>query len=293
VIRPLLSGLALFTLSAVLGAQDFENIQAERVASNLRFTDGMVWSRAGFLIFSDGLKKKIYRLDPGKPPSPTNEEANSAQGLAYDNQDRLYICEPVNRRVMRMDRKGRQEMLVDSFQGKKFNAPNDIVVRKDGNVYFTDPAFGSALDTRELDFNGIFHITPKGEIEVLAKWQTRPNGITLSGDGKTLFVTDSDRHAVVAFDLDNKSGDAVNPRDVIKNIEGVPGGIRTDVKGHFYVGAMGLGVYSPDGKLQHQLLGGEIVTNLAFGDADFETLYVSGRKSIYKLRLGVKGALQY
>jgi gluconolactonase len=293
VIRLLVSCLITCAWSDALSAQDFENIQAERVATNLRFTDGMVWSRSGFLVFSDGLKKKIYRLDPGKPPSPTNEETNSAQGLAYDNQDRLYICEPVNRRIVRMDRKGRQEMLVDSFQGKKLNAPNDIVVRKDGHVYFTDPAFGSAIDTRELAFNGIFHITPKGETEVLAKWQTRPNGIALSADGKTLYVTDSDRHAVVAFDLENKSGSAANPRDVIKNIEGVPGGIRTDVNGHFYVAARGLGVYSPDGKLQHQLLGGEIVTNLAFGDADFETLYVSGRKSIYKLRLGIKGALQY
>jgi gluconolactonase len=286
--------LLLCCLAVVAGgAQDFDNMQAERVATNLRYTDGMVWSRSGFLVFSDVLRKKIYRLDPGKPPSPTNEETNSAQGLTYDVQERLYICEPLNRRILRLDRKGKQETLVDNFQGKKFNSPNDIVVRKDGHIYFTDPAFAGAVDTRELDFNGIFHITPKGEIDAVAKWQTRPNGIALSADGKTLFVTDSDRHAVVAFDLENRSGTAANPRDVIKNIQGVPGGIRTDVNGRFYVGAQGLGVYSPEGKLQHQLMSGEVVTNLAFGDPDFETLYVSGRKAIYKLRLGVKGAIQY
>jgi gluconolactonase len=279
--------------AGILGAQDYDNIQAERVASNLRYTDGMAWARSGFLIFSDLQKKRIYRLDPGKPPRLTLEETNAAEGLSYDTQDRLYICEPVNRRVVRLDRKGRLEPLVESFQGRKFNSPNDIVVRKDGHIYFTDPAFASAIETRDLDFNGIFHITPKGEIDVVAKWQTRPNGIALSADGKTLFVTDSDRHAVVAFDVDSRSGAASNPRDVIKNIDGVPGGIRLDVNGRLYIGARGLGVYSPDGKMQHQLLAGEVITNLAWGDGDFESLYVSGRKAIYKIRLGVKGAVQY
>ena len=279
--------------AAMLGAQDYDNIQAERIASNLKYVDGLVWSRGGFLVFSDLQRKRIYRLDPGKPPSVTKEDTNASEGLTYDTQERLYICEPVNRRVARLDRKGNLETVADNFQGKKLNAPNDIVVRKDGHVYFTDPSFANAIETRELDFNGIFHVTPKGETDVVAKWQTRPNGIALSADGKTLFVTDSDRHAVVAFDVDNRSGVPSNPRDLIKNIDGVPGGIRADVNGQLYIGARGVSVYSPDGKLRHQVLTGEIVTNLAFGDADFETLYVAGRKAVYKVRLGVKGAIQY
>ncbi|MES1260326.1 MAG: SMP-30/gluconolactonase/LRE family protein [Acidobacteriota bacterium] len=285
--------LGLCLLASALGAQDFDNLQAERVATNLQYVDGLVWARSGFLVFSDVLKKKIYRLDPGKPPQPTDEDKNAAEGLAFDLQGRLYICEPLTRRVIRIDSHGKQEILADAYQGKKLNAPNDIAIRKDGNIYFTDPAFSSALDARELDFHGIFHITPKGEVEALAKWQTRPNGIALSASGKTLYVTDSDRHAVVAFDLDNRSGAGSNPRDVIHDIDGVPGGIRTDVNGRMYVGARGLGVYSPEGKLLHQLLTGETVTNCAFGDTDFETLYVSGRKSVYRIRLGVKGAIQY
>ena len=135
-------------------------------------------------------------------------------------------------------------------------------------------------------------MNPKGETDLVAKWQTRPNGIALSADGKTLLVTDSDRHAVVAFDVDAR-GAAANPRDLIRNIEGVPGGLRTDVNGRIYVGEHGLSVYSPEGKLEHRLLVGEVVTNCAFGDNDFETLYVAGRGGIYKVRLGVKGALQY
>ncbi len=133
-------------------------------------------------------------------------------------------------------------------------------------------------------------MTPKGELDVVAKWQTRPNGIALSADGKTLFVTDSDRHAIVAFDLD-AHGAAANQRDVVANIEGVPGGIRTDVNGRFYVGAKGLSIYSPAGKLEQRLLGTEVVTNCAFGDNDFETLYVSGSESDLQDPSGRKGSV--
>lgn len=279
-------------LAVVLFAQELGHTQAERVATGLQYADGIVWAREGFLVFADVLKRTLYRVDPGVAPQPAPGSDGGAQGLTYDSQARLYICELLNRRVIRMDRRGKIETLVDKFEGKKFNSPNDIVVRKDGQIYFTDPAFGSAADNRELDFNGIFHMTPKGDLEAIAKWQTRPNGIALSNDGKTLFVADSDRHAVVAFDVAGHGG-AGNARDVIQKIEGVPGGIRTDVDGRLYVAAKGLDVYSAQGKLEQQLLPGEILTNCAFGDNDFETLYVSGRTRIYKIRLGVKGALQY
>jgi gluconolactonase len=281
-----------FAACGLLFAQDFEHIQAERAATGLQYADGMVWAREGFLIFTDVGKKKIYRLDPGVAPKPTQEDDNGAQGLAYDAQGRLYICEPFTRRVVRMDRKAKLEIVADAFEGKKFNAPNDVIVRKDGQVYFTDPAFASQIDSRELDFNGVYHVNLKGEIEAVARWKTRPNGIALSPDGKILYVGDSDRHAVVAFDLDGHGG-AGNPRDLVTKIEGVPNGMRTDVNGRIYIGAKGLDVYSPDGKLLHRLLPNEVITNCAFGDNDFETLYASGRKMIYRIRLGVKGALQY
>lgn len=283
---------ALILACCAASAQDFDSIQAERVASGLTYADGLAWAREGFLVFSDAGKKKIYRLDAGATPKPTEEDANGGEGLAYDAQGRLYICEPWTRRVVRMDRKGKLETLADAFEGKKLNSPNDVTVRKDGNIYFTDPAFGSAIEARELDFNGIFHVSPKGEIDVLARWKTRPNGIAMSPDGKILYVGDADRHAVVAFDMDGRGG-AANARDLITKIPGVPNGMRTDVTGRLYVGARGLQIYSPQGKLLHTLLGSEVVTNCAFGDNDFETLYASGRKAIFKIRLGVKGALQY
>ncbi len=283
----------LLCLSCVLplAAQDFENIMSERVASGLQYVDGLSWSHDGFLVFSDLYKKVIYRLDPTGPPKPTEENRNGAEGLAYDAQFRLYLCEPLLHRVARMDRKGKFEVLAETYQGKKFNGPNDITVRKDGNAYFTDPAFASALESREMDFNGIYRITPKGEVELVAKWTTRPNGITISGDGKSLYVTDSDRRTLVAFDLDGK-GAASNQRDVFGKIRGVPGGLRTDVNGRFYIAAKGLGVYTREGKLVHTFLPTEVITNCTFGDTDMETMYASTRKAVYKIRLGVKGAVQ-
>lgn len=267
--------------------QALSNYESEKVASNLRFVDGMAWSRAGFLAVADVRQKKIFRFDASPHPQVLQENDGAASGIAYDMQGRLYVCEEEARRLTRLD-KGKSEVLVDNYQGKKFNAPNDIVVRKDGHVYFTDPAFGAANDHRELDFYGIWHISPKGDLDVLAKWQTRPNGIALTADGKTLFVADSDRHAVVAIDPDRGT-----QRDVIKGIAGVPGGVKTDVNGRIYVAASGVAVYTPDGKLQRTLLEGERAVNCAFGENDLESLFMSSRGDIYRVKLGVKGALQY
>jgi gluconolactonase len=268
------------------------SFESEKVASNLQFVDGIVWSRSGFLAVADVRQRRIFRFDSDPHPKLLRDNDGGASGLSYDLQGRLYICESETRRVTRLDPNGRIETLAENWQGRKFNAPNDIVVRRDGHAYFTDPAFGSANDRRELDFYGVWHITPKGDIDALARWQTRPNGIAVAADGKVLFVTDSDRHAVVAFDLD-RNGAGGSQRDVIRNVKGVPGGIRTDVDGRFYVAAKGVAIYSADGRLQRTLLESENASNCAFGENDLESLFISARGNIYRVKLGVKGALQY
>jgi gluconolactonase len=274
--------------------QDLASYESEKIAANFRFVDGLAWSRAGFLVLADVRQRSIFKLEPGPHANPKvlRDNDGGASGLAYDLQGRLYICESEARRVTRLDLNGKLETLSEGYQGKKFNAPNDIVVRKDGHVYFTDPAFGSAGDRREFDFHGIWHLNPKGDLDAIAKWQTRPNGIALSADGKTLYVSDSDRHAVVAFDLD-RAGAAANQRDAIRNVAGVPGGIRTDTDGRFYVAAKGIAVYSPAGKLERTLMESQNTSNCAFGDGDLESLFISARGIIYRVKLGVKGALQY
>jgi gluconolactonase len=256
------------------------------------FVDGLAWGHGGFLIAADTRLSTLFRLGAEARPQVLKDSVAGASGVAYDVQGRLYICESGARRVTRMSAAGTIEPFVETLQGKRFNAPNDIVVRRDGHVFFTDPAFGSATDGRDLDYYGVFHVTPKGEVDVVAKWQTRPNGIALSADGKTLFVADSDRHAVVAFDI-GRDGEASNPRDLIKGVAGVPGGVKTDVQGRIYVAGRGVSVYSAAGKLERVLLEGENATNCAFGEGDLESLYISSRGNVYRAKAGVKGALQY
>lgn len=266
----------------------------EKIADNLQFADGMAWSRAGFLAVADVRQKTIFRVDdvPHATPKLWRVNDGGASGLAYDPQGRLYICESESRRVTRLDANGKLEILAESYGGKKFNAPNDIVVRRDGHVWFTDPAFGSANDRREMDFHGVWHIGPKGDVDLIAKWQTRPNGIALPEDGKALYVCDSDRHAVVAFDLD-RNGAASNQRDVLRNVAGVPGGIRLDAEGRLYVAARGVAVYTAAGKLERTFIDYENTSNCAFGGADLETLFIAARGNLYRVKPGVKGALQY
>jgi gluconolactonase len=166
------------------------------------------------------------------------------------------------------------------------------VVRKDGNVYFTDPAFGNQQDSHELDFHGVFRVTPKGVVEAIARWDTRPNGIALSQDGRTLYVSNADTQTVHVFDLD-RAGEASNGRVAIAKIAGVPAGVRVDDDGNIYVAAEQVFIYSPAGELLRTLRLPETPSNLAWGDPDFGTLYVTARTSVYRIRLGVKGAVPY
>jgi gluconolactonase len=278
-------------------AQDFDHMEIQRIAANLHYADGPAWSHEGFLLFSDAVADKFHKFVGGVGESQAGDHPGGAMGNAYDAEGRLYTCEFRQRRVTRTLKNGKTEVLAARFEGKRLNAPNDIIVRRDGHVYFTDPAFGAQEDARELDFYGVFHITPKGEVELAAKWKTRPNGVTLSPNGRILYVSDSDQRLVRAYDLDGK-GAASNERVVVEKIAGVPDGIRTDEKGNLYVAAKVVYVYSlPGGSNGAKLLGevpvGETPSNLAFGDPDLETLFITARTSVYRVRLGVKGALQY
>ena len=282
--------LLLLTTFALSG-QDFTRLQVEQVATGFPGGEGPVWSRQGFLLFSDYETNRIYKYVPGKSPEVYRENSNGANGNTLDRKGRLYTCEYRSRRVTRTDRKGQVEVIADKFEGKRFNAPNDIVVRRDGHIYFTDPLF-TPLDHRELDFYGVFHLSPNGRMEVIAKMaKTRPNGITLSPDGKILYVANTDERNIRAYELDRR-GRASNGRIVIPNLEGGPDGIRTDARGNLYIAARGVVVYSPDGKLLGKITPPQNPRNLAFGDNDFRTLYMIGR-TLCRARMDVPGSVQY
>jgi len=284
-VRPFFA-ILLFIWSAA--AQDFANMRIDKVAAGYAYAEGPAWSPSGFLIFGDIPNNKLLQFTPGQPASVFRENSNGATGNRFDAQGRLYSCETHSRRVTRTDKKGKVEILAERWQGKRLNAPNDLAIRKDGDIYFTDPAFGNQQDTRELDFFGVYHISRKGDLEVVAKPKGRPNGIALSPDGRTLYVSNSDEKNVRAYDL-NKNGEASNERTLISGMEGVPDGICVDEKGDLYVAANHVLVYSPEGKPIGMIQTEETPSNCSFGDPDFGSLYITARTSVYRVRLDVKG----
>lgn len=286
-------GAALAQNPTPTSGDDFMELRIERLAGGYRYADGPVWTPEKKLLFTELPTNTIYQWIPGQRVEPMVQNPGGPLGLTYDVQERLYICESKGRRIVRMDKKGKQEVLAEKWEGKRLNGPNDIVVRKDGNVYFTDSVFGSALAKRELDFNGVFHISPKGELAVIAKWkQSRPNGVALAPNGRILYVSSSDDRKIVAFDLD-RNGAASNERVFVSNVTGVPGGLRTDDKGHVFVAASVIGIYAADGRKIRDVELADQPSNLAFGEGDLQTLFVTTRRSVYRIRVPHRGYVSY
>jgi len=283
----------LILLCAFGGAcQDFNQIVVDKAATGFVFTEGPAWSHDGYLILSDVPRNALFQLKPGQKAGSLRDNSNGAMGNTFDAQGRLYTCETHSRRVTRTDKKGKVEVLAEKYEGKRLNAPNDIVVRRDGQIYFTDPAFGSQQDARELDFYGVYHLTPRGELDVIAKPTGRPNGIALSPNGRVLYVTNSDERNIRAYDLD-RGGAASNERVLVSRVEGIPDGLRVDEKGNLYVAADKIEVYTAEGKPLGSIALSESPSNCAFGDEDLQSLYITARTSIYRVRLDVKGSVQY
>jgi gluconolactonase len=278
------AALAALLVAFSLPAQDFTLLKVELLAKGFTYTEGPAWSKDGFLIFSDTPADKLLKWVPGQDPEVYREDAHGPSGNAFDSQGRLYTCETRARRVTRTDKKGAIEVLADRFEGKRLNAPNDIVIGKSDHVYFTDPAFGSQQETRELDFYGVYHLASKSQLKVIARPKGRPNGIALSPNGRLLYVANSDEHNVRAYDLD-KNGDASNERVLISNIDGVPDGLRVDEKGQLWVAANGIAIYSPEGKLIHTIPVHGVASNLAFGEGDLKSLFITSRGNVYRARL--------
>jgi gluconolactonase len=281
----------VLAVSLVTGvaAQDFAALKVELVAEGFPGGEGPVWSREGYLLFSDYSRDRIYKYVPGQTPEVWREGSNGTNGNTMDAQGRLYSCEYKARRVTRTDKAGKIEVLAERFEGKRFNAPNDIVVRRDGHVYFTDPLF-TPLDQREIDFYGVYHITPAGQIEAIARMTTRPNGIALSPDGRTLYVANSDERNVRAYDVD--AGGKTSNERVLATLDAGPDGMRVDAKGNLYFAARGVQIYSPTGTLLGKIAAPVSPRNIAFGDADMKTLYLVGN-SIFKVRVDTPGSIQY
>ncbi len=279
-------GFAVLALAAAAWAQELEPFKLDLIAKDLTFTEGPAWSHDGYLVFSDTPSDRLMKWVPGHGAEVLREDAHGPSGNAFDSEGRLYTCETRTRRVTRTAKSGAVEVLAESWEGKRFNAPNGIAVAKNGQVYFTDPAFGWQRDHRELDFYGVYHLPPKGPLKLVARPAGRPHGIAVSPNGRTLYVGNVDERNVRAYDLD-RNGDAANERVLVSGIAGVPAGICVDEKGLLYVAAGAVAVYSAGGQRVRtmEVRGG--ASNCGFAVATEQMrMAITARGNVYLTKVG-------
>ncbi len=276
-------------LNNVLGS-----FEIEKLDGGFQFTEGPVWVPDGYLLFSDIPANSIYKWTPSKETEIFRKPSGHANGLTLDREGRLLACEH-DGRVSRTEKDGSIESLADHFKGKRLNSPNDIAVKSDGSIYFTDPPYGLPEQKvgKELHFNGVFRLD-SGTLKLLDDSFERPNGIAFSPDERVLYVDDSARGHIRAFDVASDGllengrvfAELRNPSE-----EGVPDGMKVDIEGNvFCTGPGGIWVLEPSGELLGVLRFPEIPANLAWGDADLKTMYVTARTGLYRRRVKTGGS---
>lgn len=269
-------------------AVDFHT-PVEKLAGGFQFTEGPVWVAVGHeLLFSDIPANRIVRFKDGTCDT-FRKPSNNANGLTLDRQGRLIACEHGLRRVTRTETDGAITVLADHYQGKRLNSPNDAVVRGDGTIYFTDPPYGVRYEEREVDFQGVYRISPDGKtLTLVVKDFHMPNGLAFSPDEKILYINDTERGHIRAFDV-AADGTLTYGRVFAGRTPGADG-MKVDIEGNVYcTTSAGVMVFNGTGKQLGTFSLPEQPANCAFGDVDGKSLYVTCRTGLYRLRLTVPG----
>ena len=285
--------------------------EPEKIASGMKFNEGPVWvkgseGKPGYLLFSDIPSDTIFRLDPpkqGETATPTEfrKPTGHSNGLFLDRDGRLVICEHEGR-VSRIEKDGSVAVLAAVWEGKSLNSPNDLCIMSDGSIFFTDPTYGMNKSlgkerSKELDFRGVYRIDYNGKLNLITKELSTPNGICLSPDEKTLYVTNHGKGEIWAYTLQGKNvvgeGKLLAQTKMGDRPAGADG-IRVDEAGNIYTaGRGGIHVFKPSGEAIGIIGLEEGPTNLVFGDDDRRTIYATGGGgSIYRIRVKIPGAVK-
>ena len=272
-----------------------ESSEAERLATGFVFTEGPLWHPDDYLLFVDIRRSLIFRLTPGGEPEVFREDSGGSNGLTFDLQGQLIMCEGDNRRITRMEPDGAITPVAERWEGKRLNRPNDVVGHSDGSIYFTNP--GGRLDAseREIDFSGVHRIAPDGAVTAVITDFEYPNGLAFSPDESVLYINDSRRGHIRAWDMLPPGALALGTGRIFADLrgdrDGVPDGMKVDVEGNVYCGGSGgVWVMDPTGKVLGIIVHGKsATTNIAWGDVDWKTLYITSRNELMRIRLNISG----
>ncbi len=268
-----------------------EGATVELVDDGFEFTEGPVWFE-GTLLFSDIPANTVYRWTPEDGTSAFMEPSGHSNGLAVDPSGRLVLAQH-DGQVARRGEDGTLTPLAESYGGKRLNSPNDLTVASNGTIYFTDPPYGVDEEDRALSFSGVYRLSPDGDLTLLTKRFSRPNGICLSPDESTLYVNDSEETIIRAYDLTDE-GEIENGRQFAapsdEEAEGTTDGMKVDAQGNLYTtGPGGIWVYAPDGTQVARIAVPKAPTNVAFGGGERKTLYITARPHVYRVSVNVPG----
>ncbi len=282
-----------------------EDAELEQLGTGFTFTEGPIWNPDGFLLFSDMPGDVRRRWDPDGGVSEVANPSNKGNGMTIDNDGRLVVCEHVTSSVVRMDPDGRgggREVLATHYEGKELNSPNDVVVKSDGAIYFTDPTYGRmpgfGLEReQDLDFQGVYRIPPGGgDPQLMVDDFAQPNGLCFSTDESLLYINDTDRAHIRVFDV-QADGTLANSRVLADRIGSgkleigdLVDGMKLDERGNVWVtGPGGVCVFNPEGEHIGTVEVPENVGNVNWGGPDWNWLFIPATSSVYRIECKVSG----
>jgi gluconolactonase len=279
--------LIFFSIASLTFAQTYDvgKTKLELIANNFQFVEGPLWNDSLGLLFSDIPANKVYRWTEKDSISVFINLSSNSNGLMYDLTGKLILAQTGLRRVARIESDGSQTSLAATFNGRKLNSPNDLALKSDGSIFFTDPPFNIPTgQNKELTFSGIFRINPKGDLQLLDSSLSLPNGICFSPDETKLYVNDSQKRIIYVWDVVNDS--AIANKNVFATItpDGYADGMKTDNEGNlFCTGPLGVWVFSPEGKILDTILVPGQTSNCNWGDKEKKILFVTAGNNIYKI----------